>query len=159
MFAFLQVPVLYTFCIRSISVLYLFRSCSHIRSVSVPFSFAFPVRFLLIGTVRQDSIQKYKDTDVHLSLYRPSYTSVYTIIPLCTHYVYGSIIPPYTCTWHFMQWEGVLFLLFMDNTSCHLFTLSRQFSNIIKFLPKDIKFKLWQLDASIIVNWKVLYTN
>jgi len=50
-----SVPVLYPFDIRSISVLYPFRSRSHTRSVSVPFPFpfafpfAFPVRFLLIG--------------------------------------------------------------------------------------------------------------
>ena len=43
-----------------------------------------------------------KDTDVYWSLYRPyTYASVYIIIPLRTHYVYGFIIPPYTC--HFMQ--------------------------------------------------------
>ena len=52
-----SVPVLYALCIRSISVLYPFRSHSHTHSVSVPFPFvfAFPVRFLLIGTVSGNS--------------------------------------------------------------------------------------------------------
>ena len=52
-FFFWSVTVPYLFDIRSVPILYLFRSRSHSRSVSVlyPVAFAFPVRFLLSGTV------------------------------------------------------------------------------------------------------------
>ena len=52
-FFFWSVTVPYPFDIHSVPILCLFRSRSHIRSVSVlyPVAFAFPVRFLLSGTV------------------------------------------------------------------------------------------------------------
>ena len=51
-----SVHIPYVFCIHSISILYPYHSRSHTRSVSVPFPFEFPVRFLLISTVHPDAM-------------------------------------------------------------------------------------------------------